>query len=75
MRNNNPFYINGQWVNVEKKQQLDVINPATEQVAGSIPLGNTSDVDAAVKAASHAFKTFGKTTRQERLVLLKSVSH
>lgn len=42
-------YIAGQWVDSERK--LDVINPATEQLAGTIALAGKAEVDAAVKAA------------------------
>ena len=50
------FYINGEWVNpVNKLKTLDVINPATEDVIGTIAMGDSDDVDAAVKAAKDAF--------------------
>jgi aldehyde dehydrogenase (NAD+) len=52
---------------------IDVINPATEQVAGQIASGDAADVDRAVAAARSAFRTFSKTTRQERTALLNSV--
>jgi aldehyde dehydrogenase (NAD+) len=52
---------------------IDVINPATEQVAGQIASGNAADVDRAVAAARSAFRTFSKITRQERTDLLNSV--
>ena len=32
MTNNQKFYINGQWVNPNSVQLLDVINPANEEV-------------------------------------------
>ena len=41
---------------------LDVINPATEAVAGVISLGSADDVDRAVKAARNAFDSFSRTT-------------
>ena len=40
------FYINGEWVNpVNKLKTLDVINPATEDVIGTIAMGDSDDVD------------------------------
>ena len=60
------FYINGEWVNpVNKLKTLDVINPATEDVIGTIAMGDSDDVDAAVKAAKNAFETFGQTTTED----------
>ena len=60
------FYINGEWVDpVNKLKTLDVINPATEDVIGTIAMGDSDDVDSAVKAAKNAFERFGQTTTEE----------
>ena len=68
------FYINGEWVNpVNKLKTLDVINPATEDVIGTIAMGDSDDVDAAVKAAKNAFETFGQTTTEERIEILQKI--
>ena len=71
MRNYLKFYIDGKWVEPTGKRTLDVINPATEGVAGKIALGEQADVDAAVAAARKAFKTWSKTSRQERVDALE----
>ncbi len=73
MRDYINFYINGEWVVPAGRERLDVINPANEQVAGQISLGNAADVDSAVQAASEAFQSFSQTTRQERLDLLNAI--
>ena len=73
MENAQKFYINGEWVEPSTSNRLDVINPATEQVIGTIALGAQADVDAAVAAAKAAFVTFSQTTREERLELLGRV--
>jgi aldehyde dehydrogenase (NAD+) len=52
---------------------LEVINPATERAYTTISLGAAADVDRAVAAAKAAFPTFSRTTREERLALLRSV--
>jgi aldehyde dehydrogenase (NAD+) len=67
------FYIDGAWVDPKTKRELDVVNPATEEVIGKVALGSAEDVDAAVAAARRAFETYSKTTREERLVLLGAV--
>ncbi|MBQ6642960.1 MAG: aldehyde dehydrogenase family protein, partial [Saccharopolyspora sp.] len=36
-------------------ERIDVVDPATEQVVGSVPAGTAADVDAAVAAARAAF--------------------
>ncbi len=70
MSNNQKFYINGEWVDPQGTDTLDVINPATEEVIATIAMGNQADVDAAVAAAKEAFVTFSQTTKEERLELL-----
>jgi aldehyde dehydrogenase (NAD+) len=64
------FYINGAWVPPVTAKTLDVINPATEAVAGHISMGSAADVNAAVAAARAAFASFSRTSREERLALL-----
>jgi aldehyde dehydrogenase (NAD+) len=67
------FFINGQWVKPKGEQTLDVINPANEEVAATIALGNKEDVDLAVEAARKAFETYSQTSREERIALLEKV--
>ena len=67
------FYIDGKWVDPTEAKTLDVINPATEEVAGKISLGNATDVDKAVKAARKAFATWSQTSREERLDVLNRI--
>ena len=73
MREMLQFYIDGQWVDPETPDTLDVINPATEAVCGRISLGSSADVDKAVAAAKAAFPRFSQTTREERLELLNRI--
>jgi len=73
MENLGKFYINGKWVTPNSKQSMPVINPATEEEIGKVILGNNDDVDIAVKAANIAFDSFSKTTKEDRLKLLKRI--
>jgi aldehyde dehydrogenase (NAD+) len=73
MRDYLKFYIDGQWIEPARPNVLEVINPATEAVAGHISLGAAPDVDRAVKAARRAFETFSQTSREERIDLLQRV--
>jgi aldehyde dehydrogenase (NAD+) len=72
MRENKQFYINGEWVDPTTPNDLDVYNPATEEVCAQISLGSAADVDKAVAAAKAAFESFSRTTVQERIELLES---
>ena len=73
MRDMLKFYIDGQWVDPIEPKTMDVINPATEDVAGRISIGSAADVDVAVAAAKRAFESFSQTTREERLALLEAI--
>jgi aldehyde dehydrogenase (NAD+) len=73
MDNNTKFYIDGAWVDPATPHLFDVINPATEEVAGQISLGSRADVDRAVAAARRAFATFSQSSRDERLNLLRRI--
>ena len=73
MSNREKFYINGEWVEPSTSDRLDVINPATEESIGQVPLGGQEDVDKAVAAAVAAFESFGSTTKEERIELLSKI--
>jgi aldehyde dehydrogenase (NAD+) len=70
MRDYLKFYIDGAWVDPAAAKTLDVINPATEAVAGRISLGSAADVDRAARAARRAFDGFSRSSREDRLALL-----
>ncbi|MFI4890080.1 MAG: aldehyde dehydrogenase family protein [Steroidobacterales bacterium] len=70
---NRQFYIDGQWVDPVEPKQFQVINPATEAVAGVISMGGIKDVNHAVTAARRAFDSYSRTTPAERLGLLERV--
>ena len=65
------FYINGSWVAPNNSKDIEVINPATEKSCAVISLGGKEDVNDAVLAAKDAFKTWGFTSKEERLSLLE----
>jgi aldehyde dehydrogenase (NAD+) len=74
MRDYTKFYIGGEWVDPAVPNPLDVINPATEAVAGTINLGSAADVDRAVAAAKAAFTTFSRTSVKERIELMGAIA-
>jgi betaine-aldehyde dehydrogenase len=65
--------IGGKFVAPVRGKREDVVNPATGEVIAKAPLSTKEDVNAAVKAAKHAFETWGQTTpadRSERLLAM-----
>ncbi len=73
MRDYRNFYIDGRWVEPLEGKTLEVVNPATEAVAGTISLGGKADVDRAVAAARRAFESFSRSTREQRVELLNKI--
>ena len=73
MLNKKQFYINGKWVDPINPNDLDVINPSTEEVCAVISLGAKEDTNKAVKAAKLAFATWKDTSKKERIDLLEKL--
>ena len=61
------MYVGGQWVAAASALQMDVLDPATEQVIARVPEAGAADIDRAVQAARTAFRGGWKdATAQER---------
>ena len=73
MSNYLKFYINGEWVNPISSETIEVINPSDESVIALIAAGTKEDIDAAVDAANNAFKSFGFSSKEERITLLENI--
>ena len=50
--------IDGEWLKGEGRRTLPVINPATEEVLGQLPLASPADLDCALEAARRAWPTW-----------------
>ncbi|MDP7002767.1 MAG: aldehyde dehydrogenase family protein [Candidatus Thalassarchaeaceae archaeon] len=68
------LYVDGMWVDPNGKGSIEVVNPATEELVGSVPIGDSSDVDAAVQAAQQAFGDWSQTSIERRVELLNLLS-
>ncbi len=67
------FYIDGAWVAPRVANPYAVVDPSTEQAYAHISLGSVEDADKAVAAAKRAFVSWSRSTKSERLDLLKSI--
>ncbi len=67
------FYINGLWVAPKNQKDIQVINPANEKSCAVISLGTKEDIHDAVTAAKEAFKFWGFTSKEERIVHLEKL--
>ena len=73
MENKKNFYIDGKWVTPNSKEEIKVINPATEKECAVISLGNKEDIDMAVKAAKKAYSSWAFSLKEERVKLLEKL--
>ncbi|TCK20971.1 aldehyde dehydrogenase family protein [Pseudonocardia endophytica] len=55
-------------------ERIDVVNPATGAVVGSVPAGTAADVDRAVAAARAAFPGWSQTPVDERAEVVRKIS-
>jgi aldehyde dehydrogenase (NAD+) len=67
------FYVDGRWVPPVEPRDHPVVNPATEEVAATISLGDARDVDRAVAAARRAFEGWSLVPPDERRLLLERI--
>ena len=75
MNNCDRFYVDGVWVQPESDIVVPIVNPSTEENIGSVVVGNANDIDRAVSAARVAFDVFGKSSVEERLVILENLAN
>ena len=73
MKDKLDFYINGQWVQSESSETIEVINPANEKIIGHVAAGTKEDINKAVIAASNAFQTFQYSSKDDRIELLNNI--
>ena len=68
------IYIDGRWVPARGSGVIEVVNPATEEGIGSVPVGDVSDVNNAVEAARSAFSSWSESSIEERQGYLNAIS-
>lgn len=73
MRHFTKQYINGEWVDSASGETIEVINPATEEVIGSVAKGNEEDVNKAVEAADNVYLDFRHSSVEYRRDLLDKI--
>lgn len=62
--------IAGEWQDPVAGERIDVISPYTNQVIGTVPMSDASDVDRAVEAAKRAAAEWRRVPLRERTAIL-----
>lgn len=65
------IYINGEFVTPHGEERFTLFNPATEDVIGTVRLADEADAERAIAAAKAAFPYWSKTSKAERLAVLR----
>jgi succinate-semialdehyde dehydrogenase/glutarate-semialdehyde dehydrogenase len=69
----NKNLIDGQWVDADGGETINVNNPATGEIIGTIPKSGKAETARAIEAAQKAFETFRKTSALERSKMLRKL--
>lgn len=68
------IFIGGEWVEPSGAETIEVVNPTSEDVMGSIPGCSPEDADRAVAAAREAFPAWAETPREERARCIAAIA-
>jgi succinate-semialdehyde dehydrogenase / glutarate-semialdehyde dehydrogenase len=64
-------YIGGRWCDADSGATLDVNNPATGEVLGTVPMMGANETRRAIEAAKDAFVDWRRKPAKERSILLR----
>jgi acyl-CoA reductase-like NAD-dependent aldehyde dehydrogenase len=62
--------IGGEWREATAHEQIEVVNPATEEVVDTVPAASPEDVELAVATAKRAFSEWSRTDVERRAAIL-----
>ena len=71
MRNITRHYIDGAFVDSHGREAMQTFNPANGEVTGQVLLADEVDTKRAIAAARRALPAFSRTTKEERIRLLR----
>ena len=66
--------IDGEWCDSASGKKIDVLNPATEEVIGTVAHAGTEDLDRALRAAAAGFLKWSATSAYERSKLMRAAA-
>lgn len=62
-----PQFINGEWIESRASEWQDVVNPATAEVLGRVPISDAAEVTRAIDAAQAAYPEWRRTPVEDRI--------
>jgi len=64
-------YIDGAFVKSHGREVMDIVRPTDASVIGRVTLADEEDTRRAIAAARRAFATYGRSTKEERVEILR----
>jgi succinate-semialdehyde dehydrogenase/glutarate-semialdehyde dehydrogenase len=64
-------YINGEWVDADSGETIEVTDPSNGEVIGTIPKMGAAETKRAIEGAHEAFKSWKRTTAKHRAGILR----
>ncbi|KHL13431.1 UNVERIFIED_CONTAM: aldehyde dehydrogenase [Mumia flava] len=64
------MYVAGEWTDGSRGKTVPVVNPATGETLGDVPLATTDDLDVALAAADEGFRVWRDTPIAQRTAIL-----
>ena len=68
------LHIAGEWRKGSGGREQNVLNPATGDPVGKVPLAETKDLDEALEAAEAGFKAWRKVSSYDRYKLMRKAA-
>ena len=62
-----PHFIDGQWVESNAREWSEILDPATGESLGKVPLSDAAEVTRAIDAAAAAFPAWRRTPPEDRI--------
>ena len=66
--------IDGERIGVGHRRTFTVVNPATGEALGELPLADAADLDRALETAQKGFRIWRNSTPQERATVLSGAA-
>ena len=64
-------WIGGEWVAADSGETIEVNDPATGRIIGSVPNAGSGETERAIAVAAEAFERFAQTSANERAAILR----
>jgi len=62
-----PHYIDGQWVESHAREWSEILNPATGESLGKVPISDAAEVTKSIDAAAAAYPAWRRTPPEDRI--------